>query len=82
MSVCTYDNPQTMQRECWTDGRLLCAYDINVLERTAKHLIPSQLFFFGANVGPWKTGQLIGDPSALPTTAPEVPLQPVFDTSP
>ena len=71
MSVCTYDNPQTMQRECWADGRLLCAYDAGILEPVAKHLIPSQLFFFGANVGPWETGQLIGDPSALPTIMPE-----------
>jgi hypothetical protein len=65
MAVCTYDNPKTMQRECWADGRLLCAYSFTVLEPLAKHLIPSTLYFFGANVGPWEKGQVVGDFAAV-----------------
>lgn len=69
MSVCTYDNPATMQRECWQDGRLLCAYSAEfwALKRWR---IPAHIFFFGANVGDWKTGQLFGDIDAMDATEP------------
>jgi len=63
MSVCTYDNPATMARECWQDGKLLCHYTADLL--SSKKRIPGHLFFFGANIGPWKTGQLCGDASAI-----------------
>ena len=65
MPVCTYDSPATMQRECWSDGRLLCAYSFRILEPLAKGLIPSQMYFFGANIGPWKEGQWVGDKTAI-----------------
>lgn len=67
MIVCAYDNPDTMARECWQDGRLLCHYkaELFVLRDGGVQLIPANLFFFGANVGPWKTGQLFGDPVVM-----------------
>lgn len=70
MAVCTYDNPDTMARECWQDGKLLCSYSAALLE--AKPLrgnqpIPAHYFFHGANIGPWKTGQMWGDAEAMKT---------------
>ncbi len=64
MAVCTYDNPATMQRECWQNGRLLCAYSHSILQDVAREPIPGRLLFFGANVGDWKAGQCLGDPAA------------------
>jgi len=58
--VCTYDNPATMHRECWQDGRLLCSYSHRVIGD-----VPADYYFFGANIGPWKTGQYVGDMQAL-----------------
>jgi hypothetical protein len=63
MSACTYDNPATMAREFWQDGKLLCSYQAMLL--MAKTEIPARNFFFGANVGPWKPGQLFGERSAM-----------------
>ena len=39
MSVCTYDNPATMRRECWENGKLVCAYTVanNNLEGIVWH---------------------------------------------
>lgn len=70
MAVCTYDNPDTMARECWQDGRLVCKYDASLwlLKRPAWQTqpVPPEHFFFGANIGDWKAGQLVGDASAMP----------------
>lgn len=65
MAVCTYDNPATMARECWEDGVLLCHYQFDLLRPLAKDPIPAKNFFFGANIGPWKLGQMVGDPEAM-----------------
>lgn len=65
MAVCTYDNPSTMARECWKDGNLICHYSFELLHEFAKQPIPADKFFFGANIGPWKLGQLVGDSGAL-----------------
>jgi hypothetical protein len=65
LAVCTYDNPVSMVRECWQDGVLLCHYSQKVLAPLAKEPIPPEHFFFGANIGPWKKGQLVGDVAAL-----------------
>ena len=64
MSVCTFDNPSTMQRECWQDGKLLCAYSAT-LYALKEWTIPPELYFFGANIGDWKDGQLVGDRDAM-----------------
>ena len=65
MIVCTYDNPDTGQRECWQDGKLLCSYSVLVLSGISRNPIPGPLFFFGANIGPWKLGQIVGDAQAM-----------------
>lgn len=62
--ICTYDNPATMARECWQDGKLLCHYQAQ-LYFLPVWPVPAELYFFGANIGPWKTGQLVGDRGAL-----------------
>lgn len=63
MNTCTYDNPATMHRECWVDGKLKCSYSFKLFFQ--KEPIPGEYFFFGANVGDWKTGQLFGDIKAM-----------------
>lgn len=65
MSVCTYDNPATMARECWQNGELLCHYSFKLLPPFAKTTIPGRYFFFGANIGPWKEGQVVGSKDAM-----------------
>lgn len=65
MAVCTYDNPATMARECWQDGKLLCHYTAQLLPPFAREPIPAENFFFGANIGPWKLGQMVGDAEAI-----------------
>lgn len=65
MKTCTYDNPATMTRECWADGVLVCHYSYRLLAPSAKEPIPGQHFFFGANIGPWKCGQMVGDSLAM-----------------
>ncbi len=67
MSVCTFDNPASFARECWQDGQLVCHYAATLYFLKAWP-IPAEHYFFGANIGPWKTGQLVGDPLAI---APE-----------
>lgn len=65
MSVCVYDNPATMCRECWQDGRLIYSYSYHILPPFAKVSIPANYFFFGANVGAWEDGRLVGDVGAM-----------------
>lgn len=73
MTVCTIDNPNTMARECWQDGRLLCSYSVLLFMRksardprkSAWDDLPAEQRFFGANVGPWKDGQIFGDAGAM-----------------
>lgn len=67
-AVLTYDNPATMRRECWQDGELLCCYAASVLRPGVE--IPGEYFFFGANIGPWATGQARGDSAAMDPEAP------------
>jgi hypothetical protein len=65
MAVCTFDNPNTFRRECWQDGRLICSYSASILPPYALKPIPGEHLFFGANIGDWKTGQLLGDATAI-----------------
>ena len=70
--VCTYDNPSTMTRECWQDGKLLCSYSALLLEAKpmpGQQPIPREYFFHGANIGPWKAGQHWGDIDAIKPNA-------------
>ncbi len=65
MACCTYDNPATMARECWQDGKLICHYQQILFD--IPEPIPTEYYFFGANIGAWKEGQLIGSKEALGT---------------
>lgn len=65
MAVCVHDNPVTMSRECWEDGELFRAYSAFILPPFAESPIPAEHFFFGANIGPWKEGQIVGNPEAI-----------------
>lgn len=58
--TCVFDNPDTFRRECWQDGKLL-AFITSALMAT-KGFNGNPQLFFGLNVGPWKTGQLLGMP--------------------
>lgn len=62
--ACTFDNPVTMARECWLGGKLICSYSAT-LWALPEWPIAAEHFFFGANVGDWKTGQMFGDPEAM-----------------
>jgi len=61
--TCVFDNPASMARECWQDGKLL-AFITSALMAT-KGFNGGKNIFFGLNVGPWKTGQLLGDADAM-----------------
>ena len=65
MSVCTYDNPITMSRECWSDGKLIYKYDASLILSKDNWPILPEYFFFGANVGDWNPGQMIGSQDAM-----------------
>ena len=70
MTVCIYDNPDTMARECWQDGHLVCKHDATLLLRKLRpwetQPVPPERLFFGANIGDWEPGRLVGDASAIP----------------
>lgn len=62
--ICTYDNPATMSRECWQDGKLLCHYQAHLFA-IKPFPVPRELFFFGADIGPWEKGRMVGDKAAM-----------------
>lgn len=62
--TCVYDNPSTCQRECWQDGRLIYSVSFRFLMEDGSR-IPGKCFFHGANIGNWKTGQVLGDIKAM-----------------
>jgi len=64
IKTCTYDNPVTLQRECYHNGKLIYAYAAKCLPPYTKTL-PGELFFFGSNVEDWVPGQIIGDARSL-----------------
>lgn len=66
MAVCTYDNPATMCRECWQDGKLAASYSTSLIFQKGAWPPPAFRFHMGANIGPWKEGQMIGNPDAIP----------------
>jgi len=61
--ICVYDNPATMHREAWKDGRLVASISLALLETKGFEGHPS--IFFGLNVGQWESGKLRGDPAAM-----------------
>lgn len=61
--VCVYDNPATMAREAWQNGRLLLKLDALVL--LDANFRRSGLMPFMLNVGPWSDGKAWGDIKAM-----------------
>lgn len=59
--VCVHDSTM-MRRECWENGKLIYAIDAQLLFQKGGPGFP---IFFGANIGEWKTGQIVGDPKAM-----------------
>jgi len=64
--VCVYDSPHTIRRECWENGKLIYSIDAFLLAQKGGPGFP---IFFGANIGLWKTGQIVGDPKAMEVCA-------------
>jgi hypothetical protein len=63
IKTCVYDNPNTMAREAWMNGRLLCHVTAEFLELA---VIPTRFVIdMRLNVGRWKEGQKLGDPEAI-----------------
>lgn len=62
MAVCSYDNPDTMRREAWKDGKLIMSMDASLffLKESQKLIVPFQL---GGHK--WSAGRIWGDPAAL-----------------
>jgi hypothetical protein len=50
---CTYDNPNTMMRECWYNGKLQAAYAME-LYYLKEWPIPPHFYHMGANIGDWE----------------------------
>lgn len=67
MPVATYDNPDTMDREAWQDGRLVAKVSARLL--LSKDFRGDRSMFFGLNAGDWNPGQLLGSREAIPTSA-------------
>lgn len=63
MTAAVYDNPATMRREAWQDGRLVC--DVSAAQLETRGWEGHRRFPFMLNVGYWSAGQLIGDRAAL-----------------
>lgn len=67
MKTCIYDNPDTMAREAWQDGKFIGHTMAALLMSKGFRGHRDWPFYF--NVGPWKSGQVIGDRAALPQDA-------------
>lgn len=61
--VYVHDNPDTMRRECWQDGRLVASYCFSVI--LSRSIPPGRGLFHGAEIGPWEEGQSRGDARAM-----------------
>lgn len=61
MATCIFDNPLTMSRESWEDGQLMYSYSFDLLYRDLKFLRP----FDRTEIREWKSGQILGDPTAI-----------------
>ena len=58
--ICVHDNPATMSRECWQDGKLICALSAEMF--FVREHISSPVVFMGVNLlGEWEEGQYFGD---------------------
>lgn len=64
MAVCTFDNPATMHREAYADGKLVAS--ISAAQMLTKGFNGHRNMFFGLNVGrEFIEGNVVGDESAI-----------------
>jgi hypothetical protein len=66
MTTAIYDNPATMAREAWQDGKLIGHTTACLLLSRDFRGHRNWPFYF--SVGPWSPGQLIGDRAAVTVT--------------
>lgn len=62
--TCVYDNPATMAREAFSQGKLLYAMQAELLLSKGFRGFRDMPFYM--NVGPWSPGRVIGDRTAMP----------------
>ena len=65
MKTCVYDNPNTMARECWQDGKLFYSYSAELISQKGHWPPPRKYFVKQSDIGNWKTGQIVGDILAM-----------------
>lgn len=63
ITICTYDNPATMTREAWQDGKILCSITARLL--SDRDFKGGPHFPFMLNSGIFASGKIIGNPKAL-----------------
>jgi hypothetical protein len=63
MTAAVYDNPATMRREGWQDGRLEGFVSRSLME--SRGFRESGLMPWWLNVGNWSPGKVHGDPCAV-----------------
>lgn len=64
MKVAVFDNPATMARECWQDGKVIAHLTADVMD--AKGFRGHESIFFGLDLGrPWETGKVVGNAEAI-----------------
>lgn len=56
MKTLVYDNPDTMDREAWQNGHLLCKVSMNMLNVKDFYGHPGMPFML--DVGEWETGKV------------------------
>ena len=62
--VCaTFDNPATMAREAWVNGRMIAHITADALIQ--KGFRGGPWFPFYLNIGEWREGMILGDPGAI-----------------
>ena len=58
--ACVYDNPDTMARECWINGKLIMQYSAEYIMLKERPLI-----IHIANIGDWEAGKFSGNKLAM-----------------
>ena len=59
--VACYDNPNTMMREAHQDGKIIMGMTAYMLAMIPDDFVMPMIL----NIGPWDSGQIVGDPKAI-----------------
>lgn len=71
MPECVYDNPSTMCREAWFNGILIASVSLALLDTKGNFQDQGdrnrkvRCLYYMRSLGPWKEGEIRGDPAAL-----------------